>query len=420
MAEADEMRILFVSDHLGYAGGMVHGATTYFLQALPRLARRDNIALTCCFLRQRHEASERLEAGGVRPMFFNRHKWDMRALGDLVRVVRQRRIEVIHAAGFKGMLLSRIAARLTGARCVIHLHDAEQRKGPLRWIQKGLRGWTNAAIGVSDDTCAVAQHTFGISPDRVHCLHNAMDLSASREVEPSARAAVRDELSIPQNAPVIGMIGRFVPVKNHPDAIRALALTRRTVTDLMLVCVGDGPERARCERLAEQYGVRHAVRFAGHRSDVSRVLASIDALVMCSKSEGLPFAGIEALAAGVPIVAYRAGGLPELVLHDVTGLLVPAGDVEGLASSMTRMLTDHERRRRLSEGARSHSETFDIDHHVDCLVSLYRQVLGRAGRVRSRQSRVHDPVAVRAGLTTAPVAFGDVMTSAGQCLSLLM
>jgi len=103
MSDTSSIRVLFLSDHLGYGQSVYHGATTYFLQVLPAL--HDATSLTVCFLRNRHDAAGPREAVGIEPRFLNRAKWDPRALRDLVHLIRRQRIDLIHAAGVKGMLL---------------------------------------------------------------------------------------------------------------------------------------------------------------------------------------------------------------------------------------------------------------------------------------------------------------------------
>jgi glycosyltransferase involved in cell wall biosynthesis len=377
MAETEPMRVLFVSDHLGYPSGVIHGATTYFLQVLPRLSRQGAVELTCCFLRDYHEAAQQLDRQGVTPMFLKRGKWDTRALFDLVRLIRARQIDLVHVAGEKGMLLGRLAAGLTGARVIVHFHDTDPPPPLLARVQRALAGWTDAAIGVSQDTCELARRRFSLDPRKVHRLPNALDLSTCQATDASTRDAVRAELSLPSDAPLIAMVGRFVPVKNHRTAIDAMDAVRHDVPEARLLLVGDGPDRARCEALVSKRNLNHAVHFLGQRSDVPRVFAAVDVLVMPSQREGMPYAAIEALASGVPIVAYETGGLPELVEHQQTGLLVPPGDQNALAGALARVLSDSALRQQLSEGARAKARCFDIDHHVMQLLSLYQRVLGR-------------------------------------------
>ena len=118
----DRIKVLFVNDHLGYPGGVIHGATRYFLNVLPRL-NRDEIDLKVCFFRERHPAAEQLEAAGICPIFLNRRKWDLRVLRDLIHLVREHDADILHLNGMKGCLLGRCAARVTGRHAIIHLHD---------------------------------------------------------------------------------------------------------------------------------------------------------------------------------------------------------------------------------------------------------------------------------------------------------
>jgi glycosyltransferase involved in cell wall biosynthesis len=386
MPDTTPMRVLFLSDHLGYPGGVIHGATTYFQQVLPRLAKDPGVTLTCCFLRGYHDAVKDLSGAGVEPIFLDRSKWDPRALFDLVQLIHRHRIQLVHAAGMKGMILARIAARWTGARCLVHFHDVQQPSAGVVAVQRCLARWTDAAVGVSRDTCDVAIDRFNLDARHVHRLHNAKDLSPYKNVPASARSEMRKALSLPSTAPVLAMVGRFSPVKDHPAAIEAMQTVRAALPEARLVLIGDGPERKRCEAMARAKGLTESVHFLGQRRDVPHLLAAADGLVMPSGPEGLPFAVIEALACGVPVVAYRHGGLPEMIEHDQSGLLVPPNNRAALAEALTHLLSNEPLRQRLSEGAKKRAAMFDIEYHIARLLALYQQVIGKATQRRPMPS----------------------------------
>jgi len=399
-------RVLFLSDHLGYPGGVVHGVTTYFLQVLPRLAQRE-VALTVCFFRHRHSAARRLQAAGVDPIFLSHPRWDMRALPNLIRLIRKHRTEVVHASGVKGILMARLAARQTGARCVIHVHDTSHLPAPIRWVQRATASWTDLTLAVSQPVAELAKRNYGVDGQQMRLLHYAVDLTAYAGERPETRHRVRRELGIAPQAPVVGMLGRFHPMKGHPTALRMMQRVRESVPGAVLLLAGDGPERPRCEALARELGLGESVVFAGQRDDVPAVLQAVDVLVMPSQArEGLPYSGIEALAAGRPIVAYDVGGLGELVLEERTGRLIEPGDADQLTASVVELLSQPGILRRLSDGARQHARQFELDRHVETLVQLYQQLsaTGEAGSMveptaetgpRHRQSRYSSTSASR-------------------------
>jgi len=211
-------RVLFLSDHLGYADGVIHGATRYFLNVLPRIDPQ-KIDLTVCFLRDRHPAVQQLQQQGIEPIFLNRAKWDPRSLSDLTRLIRERDIELLHLAGMKGCLIGRIAARLTHRRAIIHLHDTRSPGLVIGTLQRRVARWTDLALAVSAEVGRLATHDFAIPPQRVQVLHNGIVLSDFTSRSSEHRQQVRQEIKLTPQMQAIGVIGRLAPEKNHAALI---------------------------------------------------------------------------------------------------------------------------------------------------------------------------------------------------------
>jgi glycosyltransferase involved in cell wall biosynthesis len=375
------LSVLFLCDHLGYPGGVVHGVTTYYQQVLPRLAR-SSVQLTACFLREHHEAADTLIARGVQPIFLNRSKWDGRAFSDVLSLVRHHDIDLIHAAGLKSAAIARLAQMSVGVRCVLHIHDAQQPSPTIGFLQRRLARWTDAAIGVSHETCEFAAQTLGVDRSKVHCLHNAMELAPFQAVNDNQRAETRRMLDLPQQAPVIGLVGRLTYQKNQLSAIDHLHTIRQSVPNARLLLVGDGPDRAACIEKAARLRLAEVVHCPGQCEDMPAMLSAMDVLTMPSRWEGLPFVSIEAMAAGVPIVAYAVGGLNELMTDRADGVLIPPGDDAAMARRLIEVLTDADFHRQLSRQAKQRARAFDIEQHVQRLLRLYHEVFGPA-QVRS-------------------------------------
>jgi glycosyltransferase involved in cell wall biosynthesis len=170
-------------------------------------------------------------------------------------------------------------------------------------------------------------------------------------------------------------VGRLCAVKGQRDAIAALPLLGRADVTLLLAgedIEGGGAYLDALERQASQLGVRDRVRFLGRRDDVPALLAAADALVLPSWQEGLPLVVLEAMAAGVPVVATSVGGTPEAVVDGETGLLVPPRDVPALTAAIDTLLDDPERARRLGEaGRRRVRERFDAAESTRRILGLY-------------------------------------------------
>lgn len=376
MADTVAPRVLALADHLGHAEGRVHGATTYYTTVFPRLIRA-GVDLTVCFMGPPHPAADRLEAQGVTPLFLDRERWDPRALGDVLRLIDERDIQVLHLAAFKSHILGRIAAALKGRSAIVHLHDTVPIVWPIRFVLRRLAARTDLALAVSDPVGRFGVEQYGLDPRRVRTLHNAIDLGA-RDPDPTrARADLVAEFRLPTDSRLVGLIGRLAPMKGHEYAIRALPGLLDKCPSARLVFCGEGVELENLRSLARQLEVESAVVFAGQRSDIPRVLAALDVVVMPSMfGEGLPYAAIEAIAAGRTIVAFPTAGIPEVVPDDQAGLLVPAGDVEALSDALGRVLLDDALRIRLEAGAARHSRKFGLDQHVEELVAIYGELAG--------------------------------------------
>lgn len=373
LALTGPLRVLFLSDHLGHASGRIHGVTTYFLETLPAFDRT-RVEPTLCILKPHHRAAAHFAAAGIQPIFLGRTKWDPRSFLDLIRLLRRREIDLLHVSGEKSLLLGRLAARLTGRPAIAHFHDTLPAPSWMRAVQRRLGPWTAAAVAVSEWVRDWAITEMALPPERIKVLHNGHNVGRFASPGPDARARVRRELDAGSATPIIGVIGRIDPIKGQTFMIRAMprVLERRPGT--LLVLVGDGSERMRCEKLVRKLGIGPAVRFLGQREDVPDLLAALDVVAMPSLSEALPYVALEAAAAGRPVVAFRTGGIPELVLHEETGLLVPARDQAALADSLCRILENAELRRTLGEHGRAYAQHFTVDRHIRGLEALYAQV----------------------------------------------
>ena len=194
----------------------------------------------------------------------------------------------------------------------------------------------------------------GVQPEMVTTVHNTMALTpiAGRE----ERAAVREELGIPGQAVVVGQVCRMDLFKGTEDTLHSFGELGNRSRDVYLLFVGDGPLRATLEREARRLGLAERVRFTGNRTDVPRLLPAIDVFSHPSLNDPCPLAVMEASAAGLPVVAWASGGIPEIVEDGVTGLLAPTGDRTGLARAMGTLVSDADLRSRVGDAARARIE----------------------------------------------------------------
>jgi glycosyltransferase involved in cell wall biosynthesis len=315
---------------------------------------------------------------------------DFVAMRELRRSVHRRRADVLHTHTAKAGATGRIGAALPGGggvpRATIHTFHGHVLAGyfpPHRervFIQaeRILARHTSAIVAVSvevrDDLVRL-----GVAPaKRIAVIPYGFDLSGFRPAKPTERAKRRTALHVPADAFVIGWVGRLAAIKRPHDLVRVVAALADRGVDGYLVAVGDGEERASVERLAAELGVTGRCRLVGYRRDVREWYGVFDAFVLTSENEGTPVVAIEALAAGCPVVATRAGGTATVVRDGETGFLAPVGDVGVLASRLLELATDpHAAAAMGKAGGADVRRRFSADAMEDSVETLYRSILER-------------------------------------------
>jgi glycosyltransferase involved in cell wall biosynthesis len=238
-----------------------------------------------------------------------------------------------------------------------------------------------AVSGAVRDAWAAA----GLSAERVVVVPNGVDLAEGRAAPGAAeRRAVRRELGVAQGAPVVATVSLLRPGKGLEVLLAAAPAVLAAHPRARFAVVGDGPARAELEAGAAAGGVGEAVAWTGFRRDVPALLAAADLFVLPSLDDAFPTAILEAMAAGLPVVATRAGGIPEIVDDGATGLLVPPGDAAALARAISTLLADPAARKSLGEaGRRRAGERFSTAAWLGRLERVYGEALGRPVTLRS-------------------------------------
>jgi glycosyltransferase involved in cell wall biosynthesis len=382
---SDPVRVLFVWDHLGYPNGATHGLTRYCLNVLPRL-NAGPVRMTVCFLREPHPAGEELRRRGIEPIFLGRAKWDPRALLDVVRIVREHRIELVHAVGQKGILAGRTAGRLLGCGTIIHLRDIFPLNPVLRMILRAGAGWTDVAQGVSRAVCQYASDRYGVPRERIELLYNGVLPEQFPPLRPGETQRWRGEHGFAETDLLVGVVGRLAPEKGHARLFRQFVRVRARHPGARLVVAGDGPLRGELEALAVRLGIAEFTRFLGQQDDARALIGALDVLAVPSDHEGLSFVGLEALMLGTPVVGTEVGGLAEVLKEGEHGVLFSPSREEGLGDGLIWTLQHPAEARRRATSATEHLRLFDMEEHVRRQHEIYIR-LGRDVRQRRRAGR---------------------------------
>ncbi|HEX6940676.1 MAG TPA: N-acetyl-alpha-D-glucosaminyl L-malate synthase BshA [Longimicrobiales bacterium] len=263
-----------------------------------------------------------------------------------------------------------------GLRVITTLHGTDIT---LVGQDPSFRPITEFSLARSDGITAVSEYLrrettehFGVPGDRIRVIPNFVDLDLYRR----DRHPCHRDCFAGSGEKIVVHVSNFRPVKRVEDVVRVFARIAREVPARLLL-VGDGPDRGRAAAAAEEEGVGARVAFLGKQESVAELLACADLLLLPSASEAFGLAALEAMACGVPVVATRVGGVPEVVTHGESGFLAPVGALDEMAEYGIEILRDPERWRRVSEAARAAAEEFAADRIVPMYEAYYAEVLGR-------------------------------------------
>lgn len=370
---AEPLKIVHVAGSAEWAGGEV-----YLLQLAERLDRRRfRLSVVCPASGPLVGRLERLGvAAPVIPM--EERLVDPRTLRALVRHLRRTRPDVVQSHGARANFYSRLAARLARVpRHISTVHNSlyDYPVSPLRRavylaLDRLTVPWTETILCVAESLARDLVQRSGVPARKVRVIQNGVDLTRFDPARADGER-IRRALGLGR-APVLAIVGRMTPQKDHRTFLAALAAVRRELPEALGLVVGDGPLREKLEAEARRLGLAEACPFAGVREDIPDCLAAASVMVLSSVSEGFPFTVLEALAMARPLVATAVNGVPEIIEHEVTGLLVPPRRPDLLSRAALALLRDPERAAALGAAGRKAVEIrFPIERMVERLERLY-------------------------------------------------
>ena len=286
-------------------------------------------------------------------------------------VCSRRRIDLIHCNSVMDFKAASLVRKITGIPVIYTAHLTEQSDLPV--VGAEFDGKVDKVIAVSNFNKLHLKKT-GLLSSKIDLIYHGVDAVKFRKR--NLKPNVKTSLGIKEDEKVIMCVARLEPVKGIGQLIEAIPIILEGGNNIKVVFVGDGTHRKEYERLVEDLGVKSKVLFLGKREDVEELLSVADVFCLTSVNEALSFAILEAMAASKPVVATKVGGIPEAVVDQVTGLLVPPGNIQGLAKSINRLLEDKSLARRLGTSANKRiKEHFRFDHMLSQTLSTYEGVL---------------------------------------------
>lgn len=370
------MRVLYAVTAAGFGGAPLH-----VLQVMEHMVKQGHeVGLVSSPEPSLTRKARRLGAQIFHNPHFVRplHPWkDFRAIWPVFKAVRDFNPDLVHAHSTKAGLAARLACVLLRKPVIFTAHGWAFTEGRNILKRRLLAMAERLAARATAKIICVSEHDYALAlqwkvgkPEQLVVIHNGIDPKLFMEAD---GASFREELKL-KGKPVLTFVGRLAPPKDLFTLLEAV----KNLQDGVLLIVGDGELRPQVERHIREQGLEERVRLLGERRDVPAILAASDIFALSSRWEGLPYTIIEAMMAGLPVVATRVGGVPELVEDRITGFLVPTRDPKALAAAIQRLLDDPELRKRMGQAGREKVlKEFTLDRMLAETQKVYEEVLSQ-------------------------------------------
>lgn len=303
-------------------------------------------------------------------------------------LVKRGRFDLVHAHIYASEAAAAVATLGTGVPLVVTQHTEVRWQGRgARFVNRWFCRRAERVIAVSSIIRRRLVERDGVPAGRIAVIPNAVPAAEEPLQAPPLPAGLRE-------GPLVGVVARLQPEKGVADFLKAAARIAPRVPEARFVVAGDGPLRKEIEALAGRLAVSDRVHFLGFRSDARAITEILDVLAVPSRTEGAPLVVLEAMAAGVPVVASAVGGIPDQIRDGEEGLLVPPGDPTALGDAILGLLQDAGRTRRMGEAGRRRAATeFSHATMVGRIEAVYRDVLGLPSAPTGAAEEAEVPVA---------------------------
>jgi len=306
---------------------------------------------------------------------------DFKALFGLIRIFKNERPHIVHTHTSKTGILGRWAAFFTKITIIVHTPHGHVFWGYFDKLQTTCYILLERlTASITDKIITLTEQEkkdhlrFKIAPDeKFTVIHSGIDLTAFSDSRINA-TVMREKLGIPPEAFVVGTAGRLTPIKGQRYLLEAAAVISQRIPDLFFVFLGDGELAPDLSQMGFSLGIKN-VMFLGWRQDVPEVMSTFDIFVLPSLNEGMGKVLVEAMALGKPIVASNVGGIPDLIIHNHNGLLVPPADVEGLVNSINILLHDPIKRKEMGDRGRVLAADYSAEAMIQKIDRLYDEAI---------------------------------------------
>jgi len=368
------LRVMYVIDDLGLGG-----AQRQLVELLKGLPRDGYDIQVISLSTTKVDYAKALQEAGIRLVQIPQAgKWDWRCFFTLLKTIRRTKPSIVHTWLFTADLYGRLVAWLAGVPVIISAVRSVEPDKPRHyvWVDRLLRRITHAFTVNARAIGEVLIAREGVDASKIFTVYNGLDLA--RFDPASMDGVVRRRIGVEDGVPLVGIVGRLAPVKDHATFLHAAAQVLLEVPRAQFLVVGSGLLHRKVHEIAHELGIEAHVHFLDGWADISEIFAALDLSVVSSEYEGCCNVILEAMAMGKPVVATAVGGNPELVIEGETGLLVPPKDPQRLAEAIVQVLHDPHHAKAMGYQARRLVEArFTLQRMVQETEQLYQQLLVR-------------------------------------------
>lgn len=368
-------KVIHVIDKLSVAGSGVHGVTKIVEKWITNFDR-EKYEFLVVSLREEEEAGKLFAQSGIPIKFFSRGKFDLRTITDLLKIIRQEKVDLLHLHGYSASNFGRLVSFATGIPNIVHEHAILLNQPFYQTIADSiLAPITAKAIAVSKGVASFMKDYRKIHEKKIEVIFNGIEIDNFKQPTQNEVDDERERLNLPVGAKVICTTGRLDSIKGLPFLIQAAQIVIEQDSNVYFLIVGEGPDKEKLKELTIELKISKNIIFTGFHNEVEKCLALSNIFVMTSLSEGMPISILEAMNMEMPIVAFPASGVNEIIINNQNGILVPMKDYKSLSKKIIELLKDENKSKKLGERAKLDVQQYNIVKSAEIISKIYQSLL---------------------------------------------